>query len=68
MLAADPELKREFEERLRSDEQFASNPRARLHFFYRRSPYFDQQWNVYPVARLTDAAVLARLERERNTH
>jgi hypothetical protein len=61
MLAKDPELKREFEERLRTDEEFAKSPGARLNFFYRRSPYWDQRYNVYPIARLLDERVLARL-------
>jgi hypothetical protein len=61
MLAEDPELKREFEEKLRSDEEFAKSPRARLHFFYRRSPYWDETYNLYPVARLMDTSTLRRL-------
>jgi hypothetical protein len=52
MLAADPELKRTFETRLRTDTLFAKNPRARLQYFYERSPFWDQQLNVYPVTRL----------------
>lgn len=52
MLAADPALKRAFEERLASDTAFAKSPRARLQFFYDRSPYHDPQLNVYPVTRL----------------
>jgi hypothetical protein len=60
MLADDPALKREFEEKLAADPAFASNPDARLDFFYRRSPYWDTAYGVYPVARLTDAAVLGR--------
>jgi hypothetical protein len=63
MLEEDPELKREFEEKLRTDEEFAKSPGARLDFFYRRSPYWDKSLNVYPVARLTDQTVLDRLER-----
>lgn len=63
MLEGDPELKREFEEKLRTDEEFAKSPGARLNFFYRRSPYWDKSLNVYPVARLTDQAVLDRLGR-----
>jgi hypothetical protein len=52
MLAKDPKLKEEFESKLRSDTAFAANPSARLHFFYERSPYWDTQMNLYPVARL----------------
>jgi hypothetical protein len=61
MLAEDPDLKREFEERLRTDEEFANSPGARLNFFYRRSPYWDQRQNVYPIGRLMDEHVLERL-------
>ncbi len=53
MLAEDANLKREFEEKLK-DETFAKNPRARLTFFYERSPYFqNQRVNFYPVGRIT---------------
>jgi hypothetical protein len=61
MLENDPELKREFEEKLSADEEFAKSPGARLNFFYRRSPYWDDRLNVYPVARLTDETVLEQL-------
>ena len=53
MLADDPELREEFENRVRTDREFASSPRARLYFFYKRSPYWDDRMNVYPVARIT---------------
>ena len=53
MLAKSPELKKEFEEKLK-DEKFAKDPRARLNFFYERSPYFlNQRVGVYPVGRIT---------------
>ena len=52
MLATDPALKAEFEQRLASDSTFAASPRARLFFFYERSPYFDEKMNVYPVSRV----------------
>lgn len=51
MLAKDPELKREFEERLK-DENFKKNPFARLSFFYNRSPFYDRRIGVYPVGRV----------------
>lgn len=51
MLAKDPKLKAEFETRLK-DEAFAKNPRARLNFFYERSPYYlNQKVGIYPVGR-----------------
>ncbi|MFQ5462397.1 MAG: M14 family metallopeptidase [Phycisphaerae bacterium] len=51
MLANDPSLKQEFEQKLAADKEFAADPRARLLFFYRRSPYWDQTQYVYPVGR-----------------
>ena len=53
MLAENPELKKEFEEKLK-DEQFAKNPFARLYFFYDRSPYYDHRIGVYPVGRIVE--------------
>lgn len=53
MLARDETLRREFEERLKSDQKFAASPEARLLFFYERSPYWDKQMNLYPVGRIT---------------
>lgn len=47
-------LKREFDAKLRSDKEFAANPRERLNFFYKNSPYYDQHHNVYPVMRIIE--------------
>jgi|WetSurSiteA1Bulk_404760.scaffolds.fasta_scaffold04216_3 hypothetical protein len=52
MLKNNLELKKEFEEKLKNDEAFRNNPRARLDFFYERSPYPDKQLNVYPILRI----------------
>jgi hypothetical protein len=52
MLSKDPNLERIFRERLASDKVFASSPSERLRFFYRHSPYWDPQTNMYPVGRL----------------
>lgn len=53
MMQNDPELKREFESSLARDPDFAASPAERLRFFYRRSPYWDPQMNLYPVGRIT---------------
>jgi hypothetical protein len=55
MMSADPELKREFEALLASDPEFAASPAHRLRFFYKRSPYWDPQMNLYPVGRIVKA-------------
>ncbi|HZH44322.1 MAG TPA: M14 family metallopeptidase [Lysobacter sp.] len=52
MLARDAALRAEFERRLREDAAFAANPKARLEFFYRRHPAWDDRLNLYPVLRL----------------
>jgi len=52
MLRRDPALKSDFDARLATDPDFARNPRARLNFFYVRSPYFETDKNVYPVLRV----------------
>lgn len=52
MLAGDPALAAEFERRLMADPKFAGSAAARLDFFYRRTPYWDERLNVYPIGRL----------------
>ena len=53
MLAKDERLRQEFEQRVATDSKFAASWRDRLRFFYERSPYWDQQMNLYPVGRIT---------------
>ncbi len=52
MLKENAELKREFEQRLRDDRAFAASPAARLDFFYRRHPSWDDRVNLYPIYRI----------------
>jgi hypothetical protein len=52
MMANDPSLAAEFEQSVTNDPEFASSPAQRLRFFYRRSPYWDPQMNLYPVGRV----------------
>jgi hypothetical protein len=52
MMAKDPKLKQEFESKIASDPEFAGDSDARLWFFFRRSPYWDQHVGLYPVGRL----------------
>ena len=52
MMAKDPKLREEFEQHLAADKQFAADPKARLGFFYQRSPWWDRELGLYPVGRL----------------
>lgn len=58
MLASNSELKDEFETRLVTNEEFAGSSSARLEFFYKKSPYWDQFMNLYPVGRLHQSLAL----------
>lgn len=62
MLASDEKLKNEFESKIKNDSTFAADPRSILMWFYQKSPYWDKKMNVYPVGKITDRAVLRRLE------
>jgi hypothetical protein len=44
-----PQIKEEFEAKLKSDEKFAKNPSMRLQFFYKKHPSWDNQFNRYPI-------------------
>ncbi|UCG52739.1 MAG: peptidase M14 [Candidatus Latescibacterota bacterium] len=58
MLAADENLKKDFEEKKANDPEFARNPRRILNWFYERTPYWDSRKNVYPVGKIFDRKVL----------
>jgi hypothetical protein len=54
-MAADNQgLMKEFNQQLAADSAFAANPYLRLMFFYERTPYWDQEKDFYPVARVTE--------------
>lgn len=50
MLKDNPKLQLEFDKAL-EDNKFAADPKARLRWFYKRSPYYDNQYLKYPVLR-----------------
>jgi hypothetical protein len=49
MLAEDPKLAAEFEQKKRDEPAFASDQHSVYQWFYSRSPYFDARWLLYPV-------------------
>jgi hypothetical protein len=55
MLARDPKVAAAFKKRLAEDKAFAADPSARLDYFYRLSPSWDERLNLYPVYRVEGA-------------
>jgi hypothetical protein len=55
MLVESPELRAEFERALKADPKLAASPEERLDWFYRRTPFFDERWRLYPIGRETPA-------------
>jgi hypothetical protein len=51
MLKRDPAIKKEFEQRLANEPAFANSSSARLDFFYRKHPSWDERYQLYPVYR-----------------
>ncbi len=51
-LAHDPELAKAFKQKLDSDAKFAQDHEARLEFFARRHPSWDERYQLYPIFRL----------------
>ncbi len=52
LLAADPKLKADFEQKVASDAKFAASPSDRLNWFLRRSPWWDRRIGLYPVGKI----------------
>ena len=49
MLAADPALRAEYERAIAADAELAKDPQARLAWLYRRTPWADDRYLLYPV-------------------
>ncbi|WP_242916793.1 M14 family metallopeptidase [Pontibacter liquoris] len=52
ILQKDPALRRQLEEKKKTDMDFAKNPRTQLEFVYRHSPHYEPTHMLYPVGRL----------------
>jgi hypothetical protein len=52
VLAADPKLRHAFDARLAQDAAFRADPVARLEFFCRHHPSWDERLNCYPIYRV----------------
>jgi Zinc carboxypeptidase len=56
MLVADAALRAAFEKKLAADPDFAKDPRARLQWFYERTPFVDERAGLLPIGREVVAA------------
>ncbi len=61
MLDKDPELAKAFAEAKQQSPKLAKNPAAIRQWFYQRTPYYDQQLNLYPVGLIDDEGTLVKL-------
>ncbi len=52
MMADQPELRKQFEQKLASDPQFAADPAARLHWWFEQSKYQPEDSGRYPIVRV----------------
>ena len=52
MLTRNPALAAEFKQKLATDPSFAKDPQARLDFFYKHHPSYDETLNLYPILRI----------------
>ena len=43
-----------FDTAVEADTAFAADPQARLQWFYERTPFFDEEYRLYPVGRSLD--------------
>src|SRR5205814_2366515 len=59
MLEKDPRIRAAFEKRLQ-DPHFSDDPAARLEFFYRCHPSWDERYNLYPVFRVPAHPIVGR--------
>ena len=48
-LKDNPEIQKEFEEKLKNDQNFAKSPRAQLNFIFKKSPYYEKAHLLIPI-------------------
>ena len=51
-LKENPEVKKEFDNKMTSDADFAKNPRAQLNFIYKKSPHYEKAHKLLPIYKL----------------
>lgn len=61
MVEENPSLQAEFIKKKEQNPAFAKNPYAIMNWFYSKTPYWDDQKNLYPVAKIYDPAQVSIL-------
>ncbi len=61
MISQNPKLREEFEEKKKTDPNFAKNQWEMINWFYNRSPFADPWRMVYPVGKITGRDLLNSL-------
>ena len=64
MMANDPNLKEEFEQKKATDSAFAKNPDLILNWFYNKSFYVDSRKGIYPVGKIYDLKAVESLRQQ----
>jgi Zinc carboxypeptidase len=54
VLAANPELKKEFEQKKKDDKKFREDGWSQLYFIYKNSDNYERAYNRYPISRKMD--------------
>ena len=54
LLQTDDDLRKKFEEKKASDEEFANNAWEQLYYLYKKSPNFEADYRLYPVMRVVN--------------
>jgi Zinc carboxypeptidase len=62
MIKKNPDLLEEFKQWKKDNPEVAQNQWVQLNWFYQRSPWWDQQMNIYPVGRICKPAELMKLK------
>jgi hypothetical protein len=52
MYNENPKLRNEFDQKIKTDTAFANSAQARLNYFFKNSPYYDNNIGSYPVLRV----------------
>ncbi|NTW23318.1 MAG: M14 family metallopeptidase [Lentimicrobium sp.] len=63
MLANNADLKKEFEEKLNSDKEFAKDQWKILNWFYSKTPYWDNRYAIYPIGKIYDNQTIENLRK-----